>query len=90
MKLIETLNAGKLDIVGDIHGEHDALQALLERLVIMNSTSCGTIPRSKMPGFFNRTQTRQVLCNRFGKRSERDSGTSLQTCRLHWSETTCE
>ena len=32
MKLIDKLNAGKLDIVGDVHGELDALEALLDRL----------------------------------------------------------
>jgi hypothetical protein len=32
MKMIARLFAGKLDIVGDIHGEHDALKALLEEL----------------------------------------------------------
>jgi len=32
MKMIGSLFAEKLDIVGDIHGEHDALQALLKNL----------------------------------------------------------
>ena len=32
MKLIDKLNAGKLDIVGDIHGEYDALKTLLAKL----------------------------------------------------------
>jgi len=32
MQLIEKMLPGKLDIVGDVHGEHDALQALLSHL----------------------------------------------------------
>ena len=32
MKLIDNLFEGKLDVVGDIHGENDALQALLAHL----------------------------------------------------------
>ena len=32
MSLIQSLPAGPLDIVGDIHGEFDALQALLQHL----------------------------------------------------------
>jgi hypothetical protein len=39
MKMIDELFTGKLDIIGDIHGEHDALQALLNHLAYRDDGS---------------------------------------------------